>query len=50
MTAAWAAFMADEDWKDIKAETSAQHGDFVLGIEDMVLTPTAFSNAIGGTA
>ena len=48
MTAAWAAFMADQDWKDIKAETSAQHGDFVLGIEDMVLTPTAFSNAIGG--
>ncbi|MBY5934706.1 NIPSNAP family protein [Tateyamaria omphalii] len=46
----WAAFMADEEWKRIKAETSAQHGDFVLGIEEMVLIPTEFSAAIGGAA
>ncbi|WP_299701787.1 NIPSNAP family protein [uncultured Tateyamaria sp.] len=43
----WAAFMADEDWAQIKKETAAQHGTFVLGIEDIVLTPTAFSAAIG---
>ncbi|MEM9786811.1 MAG: NIPSNAP family protein [Pseudomonadota bacterium] len=47
MKAAWAAFMNDQEWKDIKVATSATHGDFVLGIEDMVLHPTAFSNAIG---
>jgi len=43
----WAAFMADSEWARIKEETSAQHGTFVLGIEDVVLTPTAFSAAIG---
>ncbi|WP_299744491.1 NIPSNAP family protein [uncultured Tateyamaria sp.] len=43
----WAAFMADEDWAQIKKETAAQHGTFVLGIENIVLTPTAFSAAIG---
>ena len=47
MQAGWAAFMADEEWKQIKAETSAQHGDFVLGIEEIVLVPTDFSAAIG---
>ena len=46
----WAAFMADADWARIKRETAAQHGDFVLGIEDIVLRPTAFSEAIGGPA
>ncbi|MEX0311537.1 MAG: NIPSNAP family protein [Tateyamaria sp.] len=49
MQAAWAAFMANEEWAQIKADTSAQHGDFVLGIEDIVLTPTDFSTAIGDT-
>lgn len=43
----WAAFMASGEWAQIKAETSARHGDFVLGIEDIVLTPTPFSAAIG---
>lgn len=43
----WAAFMADAEWARIKKETSTQHGTFVLGIEDIVLTPTAFSSAIG---
>ncbi|GGX43167.1 hypothetical protein GCM10007385_08810 [Tateyamaria omphalii] len=47
MTDRWASFMADEEWAQIKKETSAQHGTFVLGIEDIVLTPTAFSAAIG---
>ena len=47
MKARWAAFMADEEWAQIKKDTAAQHGDFVLGIEELVLTPTDFSAAIG---
>ncbi|MFQ6547070.1 NIPSNAP family protein [Aestuariibius sp. 2305UL40-4] len=47
MRTAWQSFMADEEWARIKAETSARHGDFVLGIEDIVLTPADFSDAIG---
>jgi heme-degrading monooxygenase HmoA len=47
MRTAWESFMADPEWARIKQETSAVHGSFVLGIEDMVLTPTAFSAAIG---
>ena len=47
MTAAWAAFMADADWAEIKRETAARDGTYVTGIEDLVLTPTAFSRAIG---
>ncbi|MEM8849579.1 MAG: NIPSNAP family protein [Pseudomonadota bacterium] len=46
MRAAWEAFMADPDWARIKAETSAIHGDFVLGIEDIPLIPVPFSAAI----
>lgn len=44
---AWAAFMADAEWAKIKVETSAIHGDFVAGIDEMVLHPTDFSEAIG---
>ena len=47
MTAAWEAFMADPEWANIKARTSAEHGDFVLGIEELILKPTEFSAAIG---
>ena len=47
MQTAWAAFLADQEWKDVKTETAARHGDFVLGIDEMVLTPTGFSDAIG---
>lgn len=43
----WSAFMADQEWKDIKADTAAKHGDFVLGIDEMVLHATDFSAAIG---
>jgi heme-degrading monooxygenase HmoA len=38
-TAAWARFMADEEWKEIKRVTSAKHGDLVGGIEDRLLRP-----------
>lgn len=46
MQARWEAFMADPDWAEIKRVTAAEHGDYVLGIEEMVLDPTAFSAAI----
>lgn len=46
MKAAWAAFMADEEWKEIKRITNAEHGVMVGGIEDRMLTPTDYSAAI----
>lgn len=36
-TAAWARFMADEEWKEIKRVTGAKHGALVGGIEDRLL-------------
>jgi heme-degrading monooxygenase HmoA len=42
-TSAWARFMADEEWKEIKRVTGAQHGDLVGAIEDRVLTPVDYS-------
>jgi len=42
-TAAWAQFMADEEWKAIKRSTSAQHGDMVGQIEDRMLVATDYS-------
>lgn len=43
MTAAWEKFMADQEWKDIKAQTSKIHGTFVENIEDRTLTLTEYS-------
>jgi heme-degrading monooxygenase HmoA len=43
MRSAWASFMADEEWKEIKRVTSAQHGDLVGTIEDRLLLPTSYS-------
>jgi hypothetical protein len=43
MRNAWARFMADEEWKEIKRVTSAQHGDLVGEIEDRVLMQTKYS-------
>jgi heme-degrading monooxygenase HmoA len=42
-TAAWAKFMADEEWKGIKRTTGAVHGDLVGAIEDRVLFPAEYS-------
>jgi heme-degrading monooxygenase HmoA len=42
MRAAWATFMADAEWKEIKRVTSAEHGDLVGAIEDRVLLPTPY--------
>lgn len=39
----WAEFMADQEWSDIKAETSRIHGQFVGGIEDRTLVLTDYS-------
>lgn len=43
MKMAWQGFMADKEWKDIKAETAKLHGDFVNNIEDRTLKLTEFS-------
>jgi len=40
--AAWTAFMADDEWKEIKRTTAARHGDLVGGIEDRVLRPAGY--------
>lgn len=46
-TSAWAAFMQDKEWAEIKRVTSAQHGTLVGGIEDRTLTPLDYSPAAG---
>jgi len=46
-TAAWAAFMADQEWSDIKRVTHAEHGLMVGQIEDRLLVPTGYSPAGG---
>lgn len=48
--AAWAKFMADEEWREIKRVTSAAHGDLVGTIEDRVLVPTRYSPSIPRSA
>ena len=35
----WSAFMADDEWREIKRVTGAEHGDLVGAIEDRVLVP-----------
>ncbi len=40
---AWEAFMADEEWKEIKAKTGAEHGQLVGWIRDHTLVPTSYS-------
>ena len=42
-TAAWAKFMADEEWKEIKRVTTAAHGVLVGEIEDRVLVSVEYS-------
>jgi heme-degrading monooxygenase HmoA len=46
MRAAWSRFRADEEWKEIKRITSAQHGDLVGEIEERVLVLTDYSPSI----
>jgi hypothetical protein len=39
----WAKFMQDQEWKDIKKRTGAQHGALVGDIEDRTLRLTDYS-------
>ena len=50
MKAAWAAFMADEEWAAIKRETGARHGRFVDAISDRTLDPLPWSPDRAGAA
>jgi heme-degrading monooxygenase HmoA len=45
--AAWAAFMSDAEWSEIKRVTSAEHGVLVGKIEDRLLAPLDYSPAAG---
>ena len=44
--AAWAKFMADDEWKEIKRVTGAAHGALVGEIEDRVLVATDYSSPV----
>lgn len=46
-TAAWAGFMGDAEWAEIKRVTSAEHGVMVGKIEDRLLSPVDHSPAHG---
>ncbi|MBV9788822.1 MAG: NIPSNAP family protein [Chloroflexi bacterium] len=46
MREAWAAFMADAEWKEIKRVTGAAHGDLVGSIAERVLVPTSYSPTV----
>ncbi|MEM6635198.1 MAG: NIPSNAP family protein [Pseudomonadota bacterium] len=46
MQTAWADFLADPEWTEIKRVTGAQHGTYVNGIEEFTLNPTDYSTAI----
>ena len=41
--AAWNEFRADEEWKNIKRVTNAEHGDLVDEIQDRVRVPTSYA-------
>ena len=43
MRSAWTAFLADEEWKEIKRVTAARHGDLVGEISEWTLTPTDYT-------
>ena len=45
MKAAWASFMADPEWAEIKRVTGAQHGRMVGAIQDRTLRLTDYSPA-----
>jgi NIPSNAP len=43
MATAWDSFLADDEWREIKSETSARHGDLVGDIESRVLRAVPYS-------
>lgn len=46
MRAAWARFMADPEWAEIKRVTGAQHGKMVGEIQERTLRLTAYSDPV----
>ena len=46
MQAGWTAFMADQEWKDIKAARDPDAGPIVGEITDLALAPVSFSEAL----
>jgi NIPSNAP len=46
MKAAWAAFLADEEWREVKRATAARHGDLFGEIEDRVLVEVPYSSGL----
>ena len=46
-TTAWAQFMADKEWAEIKRVTAAEHGSLVGTIEDRIMTLTDYSPEFG---
>lgn len=44
--AAWAEFMADEEWKEITRVMKAEQGHLVGAIEDRLLVPTDYSPSL----
>jgi hypothetical protein len=45
-TTAWAAFMADPEWAEVKRVTWPEHGMLVGEIADWTLIPTDYSPAL----
>ena len=45
-SAAWAKFMANDEWKEVKRVTSAQYGDLVGEAQDRLLIPAEGSAAV----
>jgi heme-degrading monooxygenase HmoA len=44
MTRAWERFMADQEWKDTKKISGAEHGRLVGEIQERVLHPTGYGS------
>lgn len=47
--AAWSRFGSDEEWKEIKRQTAAAHGDLVGEVQDRVLMYTSYSGYASAT-
>ncbi len=47
MKECWAAFIADDEWAQVKRETAARHGQLVGAVEDRLLTAVDY---VPGTA
>ena len=43
MRSAWAAFLTDREWSDIKAATRARDGSIMGGIEDRIMRTMSYS-------